>query len=45
MGEPDIRNVKANALVQKAGFRFIKQIEMSYKQANLYECTRQTFAK
>ena len=45
MGEPDIRNEKANSLVRKAGFRFLKQINMSYKQANLYECTRETILK
>jgi RimJ/RimL family protein N-acetyltransferase len=44
MGEPDIRNEKANTLVRKAGFRFLKQIDMSYKQANLYECTRETIS-
>lgn len=42
MGEPDTRNDKANSLVRKAGFVFLKKINMSYKQANLYECTRET---
>lgn len=36
IGEPDARNIKANNLVQDVGFRFIKQIEMSYKTANFY---------
>ena len=44
MGEPDIQNQKANTLVQKAGFVFKKKITMSYKQANLYECTRTSAA-
>jgi len=44
MGEPDIHNQKANTLVKKAGFVFKKKISMSYKQANLYECTRTSAA-
>lgn len=45
MGEPDARNVKANALVRKLGFRFIKQISMSYKTANLYALDRDVFRR
>ena len=36
IGEPDVRNEKANKLVVDVGFRFIKTIQMSYKTANLY---------
>ncbi len=42
MGEPDATNTKANELVRKAGFHFLHSITMSYKTANLYECTRQS---
>lgn len=43
-GEPDIHNIKANALVQKAGFTFLKKQPLSYKQANIYTCTRAAFS-
>lgn len=36
VGEPDALNLKANKLVEDVGFRFIKAIRMSYKNANLY---------
>jgi RimJ/RimL family protein N-acetyltransferase len=39
-GEPDIENSKANALVKKAGFRFLKRQRLSYKTANIYICNR-----
>lgn len=42
-GEPDKNNVKANKLVTKSGFEFIKEIKMSYKEANLYLLTREKF--
>ena len=42
-GEPDIRNEKANRLVESIGFRFVKTIEMSYKTANLYLLERDDF--
>jgi Acetyltransferase (GNAT) domain len=42
-GEPDSENAKANKLVEKAGFRFIRPITMSYKQANLWVCTHKNF--
>ncbi|WP_346239590.1 GNAT family N-acetyltransferase [Niabella insulamsoli] len=45
MGEPDAANEKANKLVQKVGFRFIRQIQMSYKTANLYEYRKEAFLK
>ncbi|HYE53968.1 MAG TPA: GNAT family N-acetyltransferase [Chitinophagaceae bacterium] len=43
IGEPDAENHRANQLVQKLGFRFMKTISMSYKTANLYTCTRNDF--
>lgn len=42
-GEPDIHNIKANALVRKAGFEFLKRQQLSYKQANIYHCSRTLF--
>lgn len=45
MGEPDVRNEKANELVRRTGFRFMKEIRMSYKQANLYYYTREDFSR
>jgi RimJ/RimL family protein N-acetyltransferase len=44
-GEPDAENIKANKLVEKVGFEFIKPITMSYKRANLWVCTRKSFLK
>ena len=44
-GEPDAENDKANRLVERAGFRFIRPITMSYKRANLWVCTREEFLK
>ena len=44
-GEPDEENIKANQLVEKAGFQFVKPITMSYKRANLWVCTREEFLK
>lgn len=43
VGEPDCENVKANALVQRAGFRFQQQIVLPDKVANLYFCERSGF--
>lgn len=43
IGEPDSRNVKANALVQRVGFRFQKQISLPDKVANLYFCEHSSF--
>lgn len=45
IGEPDIRNKNANDLIKRAGFYFIKEVEMSYKKANLYFCDKQDFLK
>jgi acetyl CoA:N6-hydroxylysine acetyl transferase len=45
IGEPDAENARANALVRKLGFRFRKQINMSYKTANLYTCTYTDFTE
>lgn len=42
-GEPDSQNAKANKLVSKTGFEFMKEIKMSYKMANLYVLTKQRF--
>jgi len=41
--EPDKDNDLANLLARKAGFRYIKTIELSYKTANLYCLTRDHF--
>lgn len=43
IGEPDAENEAANKLVRKLGFQFQHQITMSYKTANLYICTRESF--
>jgi RimJ/RimL family protein N-acetyltransferase len=43
IGEPDADNVHANRLVRKLGFCFQKQVSMSYKTANLYICTNDSF--
>lgn len=43
IGEPDINNKPANELVKKVGFRFLKEIEMSYKKANLYYYNKADF--
>ncbi|MGB8193500.1 MAG: GNAT family N-acetyltransferase [Chitinophagaceae bacterium] len=40
IGEPDAENQGANKLVTKLGFQFRRKINMSYKTANLYTCTR-----
>ncbi|HEY0679430.1 MAG TPA: GNAT family N-acetyltransferase [Chitinophagaceae bacterium] len=45
IGEPDADNHQANTLVRKLGFQFQKRIKMSYKTANLYFCTRESFEK
>lgn len=44
-GEPDINNIKANRLVQKAGFKFLQEQVLSYKTANVYTCRRSTFSE
>lgn len=43
VGEPDSRNVKANELVQRVGFRFQQQVLLPDKVANLYFCERSSF--
>lgn len=45
IGEPDVNNKNANALVKRVGFKWIKQIELSYKTANLYFCEKKEFLK
>jgi Acetyltransferase (GNAT) domain len=42
-GEPDRDNHAANQLSRRAGFEFLKCIQMSYKIANLYCLTRSHF--
>lgn len=44
-GEPDVHNDKANLLIQRVGFRYRKTVCLSYKTANLYCCTRNSFFK
>jgi RimJ/RimL family protein N-acetyltransferase len=41
--EPDKENTLANRLASKAGFGFLKTIELSYKTANLYLITKNQF--
>ncbi len=43
IGEPDSLNEKANALVQRVGFRFQHPIALPDKLANLYFCKRSDF--
>lgn len=45
IGEPDAENERANELVKRVGFRFVKQVQMSYKTANLYSYSREDFLK
>lgn len=42
--EPDNENAMANLLARKAGFQFLKQIELSYKMANLFQITPQDYS-
>ena len=42
-GEPDIANQHGNIAAKKAGFHFLKTIQLSYKTANLYSITRSQF--
>lgn len=42
-GEPDQDNAAANQLSVRAGFQFLKMLQMSYKIANLYCITRSHF--
>jgi RimJ/RimL family protein N-acetyltransferase len=39
-GEPDQENIPANTLSVRAGFEFLKNVQMSYKIANLYCLSR-----
>jgi RimJ/RimL family protein N-acetyltransferase len=41
--EPDEKNAMANLLAKRAGFSFLKKIQLSYKTANLYSLTKQQF--
>lgn len=41
--EPDIRNLRSNRILQRAGFHLLHSIEMSYKTANLYSITKEQF--
>lgn len=40
-GEPDKENIAVTKLVKKIGFQFLRQIEMSYKTANLWVLKRE----
>jgi RimJ/RimL family protein N-acetyltransferase len=42
-GEPDVENNMANVLARRAGFIFLKTIQLSYKTANLYSFTRSRY--
>jgi hypothetical protein len=42
-GEPDRDNHAANQLSIRAGFQFLKEVQMSYKTANLYCLSRSHF--
>lgn len=41
--EPDINNIHSCRLAERTGFVFIKEIEMSYKKANLYCISKEMF--
>jgi acetyl CoA:N6-hydroxylysine acetyl transferase len=41
--EPDSQNLKSIHLLQRAGFKKIKTIEMSYKTAHVYSLTKNDF--
>ncbi|HMR81987.1 MAG TPA: GNAT family N-acetyltransferase [Niabella sp.] len=45
IGEPDKDNIKANELVKRAGFKYQKEIQMSYKNANLYLYEQEDFKR
>lgn len=45
IAEPDSKNKTANDLAQKAGYRFMKEIQLSYKIANLYSYGRDDFLR
>ena|ERR1700733_7052585 len=41
--EPDIHNIRSNALLKRLNFNFIESIQLSYKIANLYSLTKNQF--
>lgn len=41
--EPDVSNKKIHALNIKAGFRYIKEIQLPHKRAHLAICTREDY--
>ena len=41
--EPDILNKRSNRILQRTGFQFHSEIQMSYKTANLYSITKEHF--
>jgi RimJ/RimL family protein N-acetyltransferase len=45
IAEPDSENKAANCLAQNACYRFMKEIQLSYKTANLYSYDREDFLK
>jgi hypothetical protein len=42
-GEPDVRNTNAIAILERARFRFLKNVTLSYKTAALYCMDREDF--
>jgi RimJ/RimL family protein N-acetyltransferase len=42
-GEPDVRNANAIAILERAGFQFLKHVTLSYKTAALYCMDREDF--
>ena len=45
ISEPNVLDIPLNAAMQQSGFRFIQQLELSYKTANLYESGKAQFFK
>lgn len=43
LGEPDAANRAANRLIREAGFRFLAELSLQTKRANLYGITREEF--
>ncbi|HLX90859.1 MAG TPA: GNAT family N-acetyltransferase [Puia sp.] len=41
--EPDCRNLFANKLAMRVGLRFLREISLSYKMANLYSLSKSEF--
>lgn len=43
--EPDVRNEKIHTLNKRAGFQYLKEIELPHKKAALAFCTRKAYEK